>query len=77
MIKYNRILLSNAVHPNFGYYKITEAKSGNFIGIAKLEIKEKNSTKAELGYLILPESWGKGIAGNIAKRLIAIARILI
>ena len=72
--KYNRILLSNAVHPNFGYYKITEAQSGNFIGIAKLEIKEKNSTEAELGYLILPEFWGQGIAGNVAKRLLAIAR---
>lgn len=72
--KYEQILRSNDVHPAFGYFKITDTQTGNFIGVAKLEIKEKESIEAELGYLILPEFWGKGIGSKIAGRLLGIAK---
>lgn len=72
--KFNKILRTNALHPVLGYFKITNDHSGKFIGVAKIELKEKYSNDAELGYLILPEFWGKGIAGKVAKRLIELAR---
>ena len=72
--KFTKILQCNNLHPELGYFKITETQMGNFIVVAKLEIKEKDSTEAEIGYLILPEFWGKGIVSKVAKRLLEIAK---
>lgn len=71
--KFAKILEANALHPEMGYFKITNYGS-EFIGVAKIELKEKKSKEAELGYLILPEFWRKGIAGKVAKKLVEIAR---
>ena len=51
----------------FGRYFIEDKINGNLIGAAKLD-KENNST--EIGYRILEEYWGKGVATEIAKALI-------
>ena len=72
--KFEKILQANKLHPVLGYFKITNEQTGKFIGVAKIELKDKTSTEAELGYLILPEFWGKGIAGKVAKGLIELAR---
>ncbi len=72
--KFTKILECNDLHPVFGYFKITNTQTGFFIGVAKLEIKEKESKEAEIGYLILPEFWGKGIVSKIAKDLLEIAK---
>lgn len=72
--KFKKILQVNTIHPELGYFKITNDKSGKFIGVAKIEMKEKHSKEAELGYLILPEFWRKGIVGKVAKKLIDLAR---
>lgn len=72
--KFNKILQTNKLHPVLGYFKITNDLTGKFIGVAKIELKEKSSTAAELGYLLLPQFWGKGIAGKVAKGLIELAR---
>lgn len=65
--KFNKILQANRLHPFLGYFKITKNITEKFIGVAKIELKEKTSHGAELGYLILPEFWGKGISGKVAK----------
>ena len=72
--KFRSILQSNDLHADFGYFKITDSQTGNFIGVAKLEIKAKDSNTAELGYLILPEFWGKGIVSIVAKRIMEKAK---
>ena len=72
--KFARILSANLLHPVLGYFKITNHRTGQFIGVAKIELKEQNAEAAELGYLLLPEFWGAGIAGKIAKKLIELAR---
>ena len=72
--KFNKILQANSIHPDLGYFKITNSQTGKFIGVGKIELKDKHSTEAELGYLILPEFWGKGIAGKVATKLIELAR---
>lgn len=72
--KFEKILAANKLHPVLGYFKITHNQSGKFIGVAKIELNNKQSHEAELGYLILPEFWGKGITGKVATKLIELAR---
>lgn len=64
----------NAIAEDFGYYKITDAASHAFVGLAKLE--HAGNDDAELGYILLPEYWGRGIGGRVAKQLIDRARTL-
>lgn len=71
---YEKRMLENQFHSDFGHFKIVEEESGSFIGVGKLEIETHNSDKAELGYMLLPKYWGKGIASNVAHELIGVAR---
>lgn len=73
---FKKLLKLNSISDHFGTYKIFDRKRGTFIGLAKLEITESDSDIAELGYIILPEYWGKGIASIIAESLIDYARLL-
>jgi RimJ/RimL family protein N-acetyltransferase len=47
--------------------------SSKLLGFAKLEIKKGNRNEAELGYMLLPEFWGKGFGDEIAKHLLEVA----
>jgi|SRR5690606_3883819 len=71
---FEKRMWENQFHSDFGHFKIVENESGQFIGVGKLEIEARNSDKAELGYMLLPTYWGKGIASNVACQLIEIAR---
>lgn len=71
---YEKRMLENQFHSDFGHFKIMEEKSDNFIGVGKLEIEAPDSNKAELGYMLLPKYWGKGIASEVAYQLIGAAR---
>lgn len=67
---YEKILMSNAIHPELGHYRIIDARSERFVGLGKLEVTTARAEKAELGYMLMPEYWGKGIAGKTAAQLI-------
>lgn len=71
---YEKRMLENQFHSDFGHFKIVEEESGNFIGVGKLEIESPDSDKAELGYMLLSGYWGKGIASVVAHQLIEVAR---
>lgn len=71
---YNNRMLENQFHIDFGHFKIVDEHSGDFIGVGKLEITSPHSNKAELGYMLLPAYWGKGIASGVARQLIEVAR---
>lgn len=73
--KFDDMLKDNELYPDFGYYKITDSKD-TFIGMIKLEINTPKAIEAELGYLLKPEFWGKGIGGETSKFLIDKARNL-
>lgn len=64
------ILDENARHSDLGYYRITDDKQGNFIGLAKLTSVADQPKTAELGYMLLPEYWGLGIASKVATILV-------
>jgi len=68
------ILDDNARYSDLGYYRITDDQSGNFIGLAKLAPVADKPKTAELGYMLLPDYWGLGIASQVAALLIEQAR---
>lgn len=70
MDDFNDRLSRNSIAQDYGYYKITDAASRAFIGLAKLEVEQADSGEAELGYILLPEYWGQGIGSRVAKQLV-------
>lgn len=52
-----------------GHYRVT-GEDGEGVAYAKLVPDEADPTRAEIGYMILPEHWGKGQGTSIASRLI-------
>lgn len=71
---FEKLIQNNQLNPNLGNFKILDSETDDFLGLAKLEIKEKEDDEAELGYMILPQYWGKGIASVVGKQLIEIGR---
>jgi len=71
--KFNYFLQNNELHPSYGAFMVFEAKSERLLGSAKLEIKEGKRHEAELGYLLMPEFWGKGFGNEIAEVLLELA----
>ena len=68
-----KILIQNTLHPVLGTYKVISS-ANTFLGFAKLEIQRSNAIDAELGYMLMPEHWGKGLGTQIAEELIQLAR---
>lgn len=71
---FEKIIENNSLDKNFGSFKIIDTETNEFVGLAKLEIKSTIDTEAELGYMILPKYWGRGIAGKVGKLLIESAK---
>jgi len=65
-----RILKENDTDTYFGRYLIEEKKNGALVGVAKLEAYGE---EVEIGYRIMEEYWGKGVATEIAKALLVFA----
>jgi RimJ/RimL family protein N-acetyltransferase len=57
----------NALHPWFGRYIIESVTSGELVGIAKLD---QHGKVVEIGYRVMEEFWGMGVATEIARSLI-------
>ncbi|WP_228272695.1 GNAT family N-acetyltransferase [Acinetobacter haemolyticus] len=68
------LLANNQLHPNFGHFKILNTNTNEYIGLAKLEIKSLSDNEAELGYMLLPSYWGKGIARKVSQHLLEEAK---
>ncbi|WP_430602126.1 hypothetical protein IGJ02_002387 [Enterococcus sp. DIV0724b] len=59
---FKKILAYNKAHNDqTGYYKIFDQET--YIGFGKLSWDEEN--KIEIGYMLLPEHWGKGYATQV------------
>ena len=71
---FTQLISNNQMHSAFGNFKILDSETHDFIGLAKLEIDQPNSSTAELGYMLLPQYWGKGIATKVAQNLIHLAQ---
>jgi len=51
-------------------YKISTKESGEFIGLAALNLSSAKFKSAEIYYKFLPSSWGHGYATEVSKALI-------
>jgi [ribosomal protein S5]-alanine N-acetyltransferase len=71
---FEKLLASNRIHPDAGHFRVLNARQGRFVGLGKLELVPGDPTRAELGYMIVPECWGQGIASRLAGLLIETAR---
>lgn len=67
---YAQLLENNTLHTELGQFKIVDAQSNAFIGLAKLALDNDHIDTAELGYMLLPTYWGQGIAGQVTSLLI-------
>lgn len=67
---YDKMLAANELHPDLGHFRVLD-ESGTFLGLGKLEVESVDAEQAELGYILAPEHWGKGIASRIAALLVA------
>ncbi|WP_086313899.1 hypothetical protein A5821_001445 [Enterococcus sp. 7F3_DIV0205] len=64
---FDKILTYNKTHNDqTGYYKFFDQE--DYIGFGKLSWDEEN--KIEIGYMLLPEHWGKGYATQIISALL-------
>ncbi|UOO81560.1 GNAT family N-acetyltransferase [Uruburuella testudinis] len=68
------IMADNRRHPVYGHFKITDADTQDFIGLAKLVVQADDVGQAEIGYMLMPQYWGKGIGSAVAAELIRTAR---
>lgn len=72
-IKYQNIINCNEQFDGFGSYKIYDMENDKFVGLGHLTLNEEKNSEAEIGYMFLPEFWGKGYGSKIAKQLVEIA----
>lgn len=70
---YDKIIENNKINKDFGNFKILDRHTKDFIGLAKLEAEALNFTEAEIGYMILPAYWRKGVGTEVTKQLIGCA----
>lgn len=70
---FDDMLRRNQNEPREGYEYAVFA-GNHFIGIGILEVSNKNAWGGcgEIGYLLMPEYWGKGYATSIAQKLLQI-----
>lgn len=74
-IDFEQLIASNSEGEYFGNFKILTRSSKKFVGLAKLVLNKANIVEAEIGYMILPLYWGKGIASQVARELIGYAKL--
>lgn len=67
-------LENNMLHPQCGTYKIVNADNGAFVGFVKLELEAATRNEAEIGYMLLPQYWGKGYGKQVAEYVLNIAK---
>ncbi|TGB03709.1 GNAT family N-acetyltransferase [Halobacillus salinus] len=70
---FEKLLVRNGLYERLGSYKIYEADTNDFVGLGHLTRSEESKEEAEIGYMILPEHWGKKYGTEVARMLIELA----
>lgn len=65
------VLQTNRESVETGYFAISQSQDNRFIGLGKIIMQ--NHKKAEIGYALLPASWGKGYGSEISQTLVEYA----
>lgn len=73
--QYAAIQARNLLHPACGYFYLRD-RNGQLMGLCKLQINRPNESEAEIGYLLHPDYWGRGLASAVCTELLARAHEL-
>lgn len=71
--KFGSLLENNVLHKSLGSFIVMDTSASRFMGFAKLEITAEDPTSAELGFMLLPDYWGRGYGSEIAAQLMRVA----
>ncbi len=66
--RFEKIQLVHKENNEIGYYKLSSLLDGSFVGLGKLVMVGAN--EAEIGYVLLPEFWGKGYGSEVSEAMI-------
>lgn len=69
ILTYKGVLKNNKNYEAFGYFKVFEKHTKNFIGLGAITLNNDFS-EAEIEYMLMPDYWGKGYGGEIVRNLL-------
>ncbi|MEQ2465520.1 GNAT family N-acetyltransferase [Niallia sp. HCP3S3_B10] len=72
-INFQKLLYRNETYNVFGSYAFFHPEAEAFIGLGHLTVNERKKEEAELGYMLLPDAWGKGYGSKIAGIILSLA----
>jgi [ribosomal protein S5]-alanine N-acetyltransferase len=70
--RFLKAIYSNTQNPEAGFFIVKNKSENCLIGVSKLVRMEIN--RAEVGYMLLPECWGKGYATEMVECMINLAK---
>lgn len=71
---FDRLLQQNQVAKGFGNFRIISEENNAFMGLAKLVRQQLEDKEVEIGFLLMEQFQGKGIASAATRQLIDFAR---
>lgn len=71
---FEKLLIRNDKNQVFGSYAFFHPDSHVFIGLGHVTLMKQELVEAELGYMLLPEHWGKGYGDMVADRLLSLVK---
>jgi len=72
-LRFRKALHVNSLNPDAGYFVVFRKEDNEFIGVVKLVNFEPSVM--EVGYMLLPEYWGKGFASEMLRYVVEFARL--
>ncbi|MEK6480566.1 GNAT family N-acetyltransferase [Catalinimonas sp. 4WD22] len=74
-VRFAKAMETNEKYHEVGLFSVKNKDNLTFVGIAKLVYMDE--LKAEIGYGMLPEFWGKGYASEILSTLVEYAKVVL
>jgi [ribosomal protein S5]-alanine N-acetyltransferase len=71
-LRFQKALKLGQLLPDAGFFLVRKIVDDEFIGVSKLVQIADN--QYEVGYMVLPQHWGKGFASEMTAYMIALAR---
>src|SRR5438477_10627791 len=69
-----RLLMSNWEDDGFGLWIARDARTGDFVGRGGLRrLTLEGKVEVEVGYALMPEFWGRGLATELARESVRAA----